>query len=139
MKRQLLFNHLFCSAPFCNNVCYFNINKVQSKGPVKCLWQKYFLIFGLFLATFQIARINSELVEHFTSHSLLSDNQYSFLFSRSTADVLTFITDIFSQDLVWRRSTKNLTLWFSISRKRLTCVDMLVFTFAGRIFFISSN
>ncbi|CAE1315900.1 unnamed protein product [Acanthosepion pharaonis] len=39
------------------------------------------------------ALINTGVINHLTSHNLLSDKQYSFRFARSTADVLTAITE----------------------------------------------
>ncbi len=45
------------------------------------------------------ALINAEVVNHLTSHNLLSDKQYGFRYARSTADVLTAITETVYQAL----------------------------------------
>lgn len=43
--------------------------------------------------------INFELAKHLTSYGLLSDKQYGFCLSRSTADILTIISEFVSQAL----------------------------------------
>lgn len=45
------------------------------------------------------ALINAELVKHLSSHDLVSDKEYGFRFSRSTAYVLPNITEFVSQVL----------------------------------------
>src|ERR1044072_9439083 len=40
--------------------------------------------------------LNSHLLDHLESHSLLSDPQYGFRRSRSTGDILSYLTDLWS-------------------------------------------
>ena len=43
--------------------------------------------------------LNSHFLDHLESHSLLSDHQYGFRLSRSTGDILSYLTDLWSSAL----------------------------------------
>src|ERR1044072_7311942 len=43
--------------------------------------------------------LNSHFLDHLESHSLLSDHQYGFRRSRSTGDILSYLTDLWSSAL----------------------------------------
>lgn len=45
------------------------------------------------------AIINAEVVKHLTSHDILSNKQYGFRYARSSADVITTITEYVYQNL----------------------------------------
>ena len=54
--------------------------------------------------------INKAVISHLDKNKLLSDNQYGFRSSRSTADILTVITHRVSEALDKGRETRTVAL-----------------------------
>ncbi|CAE1168972.1 unnamed protein product [Acanthosepion pharaonis] len=71
------------------------------------------------------ALINVEVVNHLTSHDLLSDKKYGFRFARSTADVLTAITETVYQALQNNEEARAVALDISKAFDRVSYVGLL--------------